>query len=724
VKEKFTEGRLDRRGFLAAAGAAAATGAAASTMGPLSGAAGGKTSAKAIKSGADDGLCREHPAELPKIRRGIQTYTTPATAWNTKELFVDHIKFLKSLELNAWEFAGAYPVVDGVNLGTNPAGWATFGSYAKEYGFRIVGTHDGPNAATAANLGSAITKMNGWNCNHLGAGSGWPGVPGAGTAITTPATISAWQASCATMNSWGRAFQTGSGAGVLTTTPYDVGLFNGNPVSGRPCARYYRHFHSEQGKWITGTGTKYDNNYISAVAYTELDPKYAYAQSDLCWLLDGLWMSGGGPSIGLQGAGDPNPGQGKNRLFAPDIIERWQDRIPMFHVKDLGPNDQGTQVANVGDNNGPGAATYPFGAVPYSFDQDTVPFQQIFERLRHPERHEYLFERDGQSGTVTSNAYYKKLYVQVSDMYDKILLDRTSVRKPFVFPVTDADWAAIAVTAIGQRPPETAGAPGAACAPKIEGGSEVGDTVEVTDVGVWSRFSEKPRNYNYIWLRDGAPLAKYNGAPIGDQNSACTVDDAPTYTLTADDVGHEISAQVTALNPKSNQDSGTSQLTNAIRVMAKPLLGTRTKGSGSSTISAGLPEAYQATSSGAGTVSKLEVYVEEGTTANWLVAGIYSNYHNHPDLLLATGETRISNHRQGGWVTVDIGNVKLAKDTKYWIAVLGLGGDLNVANYDGSNGWSPSETYKRTKGDAAELPTAWKTGTVYKHDGPLTAAAG
>ena len=112
----------------------------------------------------------------------------------------------------------------------------------------------------------------------------------------------------------------------------------------------------------------------------------------------------------------------------------------------------------------------------------------------------------------------------------------------------------------------------------------------------------------------------------------------------------------------------------------------------------------------------------EGSTANWLVAGVYSNYHNHPDLLLATGETRISNKRAGGWVTVDIGDVKLAAGTKYWIAVLGAGGNIVVSNYDGANGFSPSETYKRTKGDQAELPTAWKTGTVYPHDGPLTAA--
>ena len=717
MTDMFNERRVDRRGFLAAAAGAAATGATAAALGPWSGKSSGKT-------GKDDDLCLEHSAELPKIRRGSIMYTLPAVAWNTEAAFLDHIAMMKKLNINAWEFAGGYPVVNGVNLGTNPAGWATFGSYAKTYGFRIVGTHDGPNAQSAANLGSAITKMNGWNCNQLGAGSGWPGVPGAGTAITTPATISSWQSSCATMNTWGRAFQTGSGAGVLTTTPYDVGLFNGNPVSGRPCARYYRHFHSEQGKWITGTGTKYDNNYISAVAYTELDFKYAYAQSDLCWLLEGMWMSGGGPSIGIQGAGDPNPGQGKNRIMTSDVIERWQDRVATFHVKDLGPTDQGTQVANVGDNSGPGSATAPFGAVPYNASQDTTPFQQIFERLRHPERHEYLFERDGQSGTVTSNAYYKKLYIQVSDMYDHITLGRTAVRKPFVLPMSDADWAAVQVTALNQRPPETSGAPGAACAPKLEGGGEVGDTVEVTDLGVWSRFEEKPRNYNFVWLRDGSAMFRYNGAPIGDQNGPCTVSDEPTYTLTADDVGHEVSCQVTALNPKSTQDSATSQTTNAIMVAAKPLLGTRVLGKGSSTLSAGLPEAYLAVASGAGTVDKLEVYVDEGSSANFLVAGIYSNYHGHPDLLLAVGETRINRKRTGGWETVSIGNVKLAKDTKYWIGILGVGGNLNVVNYDGANGWTPSETYKRTKGDAAELPTAWKTGTVYPHDGPLTAAAG
>src|SRR4051795_1058790 len=367
--------RLDRRGFLGAAAGVAAAGASATAWGPLS-----------SKSAAKASACAEVPASIPKARRGMIHYTLPAQAWNTEALFRDDfIPFAKSLNDNAWEFAGSYPTVGPGNItgNTAPAGWIALGSYAKTYGFRIVGTHDGPAPTSAANLGSAITKMNAWNCNQLGAGGGYPSgpinLPGAGTPITQPSAITAWQESAHTMNSWGQAYQTNSGAGVIGSTPYGPGVFAGTALtSGRSCARYYRHFHSEQGKWIQNTGTKYDNNYISAVIYTETDPAVAYAQSDQCWLLEGLWMAGGNaPSVGLQGPGDPNPGQGKNRLVQPDVVEKWQDRIFTFHMKDLGSgsngsvqNDQGTAVANVGDNAGPGATTFPYGAVPWDPSQD------------------------------------------------------------------------------------------------------------------------------------------------------------------------------------------------------------------------------------------------------------------------------------------------------------------------------------------------------------------
>ena len=341
--------------------------------------------------------------------------------------------------------------------------------------------------------------------------------------------------------------------------------------------------------------------------------------------------------------------------------------------------------------------------MPYDSSQDTTPFQQIFERLRHPERHEYLFERDGMS----AHRHQQRLLEEAVHP-GRLTCSTTScsiarpVRKPFTLPVTDADWAAIQVTAIGQRPPETSGAPGPACAPKLEGGSEVGDTVEVTDLGVWARFSEKPRNYNFIWLRDGAPMAQLQRR--ADRRRGRPVHRRRRADLHAHRRRRRARDQLPGHGAEPEGRPGQRVLADHQRDRRRGQAAARhprPRVSGSSTLTAGLPEAYRAESSGSGTVDSLEVYVEEGSSANWLVAGIYSNYHNHPDLLLATGEVRINRKRTGGWETVDIGSVKLAKDTKYWIAVLGVGGELNVRNYDGANGFSPSETYKRTKGDAA-----------------------
>jgi hypothetical protein len=579
--ENASEGRrLDRRGFLGAAAGVAVVGAAASPI------------AWAKKLEGPD--CAEVAARIPKARRGAIHYTLPAQAWNNTAVFQDTIGFFKSLNINAWEFAGQYPLVNSgvtptstisLNDGINrfPAGhamaglsgWEAFGSYANTYGFRLVGTHDGPSPTSAAALGSAITKMNAWSCNQLGAGGGYPSgainLPGAGTAITNPSAISAWQASAATMNSWGQAYQTGHGP-VLGSTAYGAGVFQGTALTaGRPCARYYRHFHSEQGKWIQNTGTKYDGHYISELIYTETDPTVAYAQSDQCWLLDGLWMAGGAaPSVGLQGPGDPHPGQGKNRLVQPDLMERWQDSVFSFHIKDLGSgtaqNDQGTSVCNVGDNAGPGAATYPYGAVPWATDgsQDTVPFQEIYERFRHPELHEYLFERDGMSNTVTSNAYWRKLYVQVGDMYDKLVLNRDpdTIREPFAVPHTDAEWAATAGNVIGNRPPKGDGAPGPECPPTTNGKSEVGQDINVSFRGTWSRFNETDQDkYSYLWLRDGTPIqALYNGAPI--QGGACGIVGERSYTIRKEDGGHLLSCQVTAFN----DGAATSVVTDAVLV--------------------------------------------------------------------------------------------------------------------------------------------------------------
>ena len=196
----------------------------------------------------------------------------------------------------------------------------------------------------------------------------------------------------------------------------------------------------------------------------------------------------------------------------------------MRHVPRQGPRSRTTRARRSptsATTTGPARPRAPYGAVPYDPSQDTVPFQADLRAPASPgaprvpvraRRH----ERHGHEQRVLEEALHP---------------GRRHVRPPRARPHRGAQ----AVHAPGhrcglgsgrrsrrsasarRRPP----APRARRAPpKIEGGSEVGDTVEVTDVGVWARFSEKPRNYNFIWLRDGSPLAKYNGAPIGDENGA------------------------------------------------------------------------------------------------------------------------------------------------------------------------------------------------------------
>ena len=139
---------LDRRGFLGAAAGVVATAGAVSapfTFGAMS---------------ASSATCTETTSSIPKARRGAIHYSFNASAWNTQALFeTDSLPLMKHDQLQRLGVRGQLPDVrPGITGNTAPAGWVPFGSYAKKYGFRIVGTHDGPNPTSAANLGSAHSR--------------------------------------------------------------------------------------------------------------------------------------------------------------------------------------------------------------------------------------------------------------------------------------------------------------------------------------------------------------------------------------------------------------------------------------------------------------------------------------------------------------------------------------------------------------------------------------
>jgi hypothetical protein len=148
-----------------------------------------------------------------------------------------------------------------------------------------------------------------------------------------------------------------------------------------------------------------------------------------------------------------------------------------------------------------------------------------------------------------------------------------------------------------------------------------------------------------------------------------------------------------------------------------PILGTRQLGTMTDTLSSTQPEAYRNVATATGTVDHLTVYVASGTTAPWLVAGIYTDGGNgHPKTLLSQQQILLT---KGAWNTVTFPAVQIAQGTPYWIAVQGDAGILKIRTNSGGHGTQNSEWGKRRNQDW--LPTTWTTDKVFLLDGPLSA---
>jgi hypothetical protein len=150
----------------------------------------------------------------------------------------------------------------------------------------------------------------------------------------------------------------------------------------------------------------------------------------------------------------------------------------------------------------------------------------------------------------------------------------------------------------------------------------------------------------------------------------------------------------------------------------EPILGLAGLAPTTDTLSSTLPEAFRNIARGSGSVDKLTVYVENGTTAGWLVAGIYSDSNGHPGTLL--GQNDGTPLTKGAWNTVSLPAVQLTAGQPYWIAVQGQGGILKIRTFSGGKGTQNSETGRTGR---ANLPPTWRTGTVFKNDGPASAYA-
>ena len=132
---------------------------------------------------------------------------------------------------------------------------------------------------------------------------------------------------------------------------------------------------------------------------------------------------------------------------------------------------------------------------------------------------------------------------------------------------------------------------------------------------------------------------------------------------------------------------------------------------------AGLAEAFKTSSANSGTLRKVTLYVDTGSTATKLMVGVYSDNAGHPGSLVGSGT--LTSPIPGAWNDVIISpSGSIASGASYWIALLSPNGGGQIRFRDRSGGGS--ETSSQTT--LGTLPTTWTTGHAYG-DGPVSGYA-
>jgi hypothetical protein len=134
------------------------------------------------------------------------------------------------------------------------------------------------------------------------------------------------------------------------------------------------------------------------------------------------------------------------------------------------------------------------------------------------------------------------------------------------------------------------------------------------------------------------------------------------------------------------------------------LLGSATVQSSADSDAAGEAEAFKFTATASGTAGTLAFYVDSGSAANALAVGVYSDASGQPGALLTSGS--INSPKLGAWNAVKLNsNPTLTSGSPYWIALLGIGGQLNYRDDAGGNCSQSNATAGLTS-----LPATWASG--------------
>ena len=129
-------------------------------------------------------------------------------------------------------------------------------------------------------------------------------------------------------------------------------------------------------------------------------------------------------------------------------------------------------------------------------------------------------------------------------------------------------------------------------------------------------------------------------------------------------------------------------------------------------------EAFPVWATSSGQINSLSLYLDRSSTAATVWVGLYSSYAGHPLRLLS--QAAIPQPVPGQWNPVSIPAVQVRNGREYWVALLGLNGQIEFRDtycYNAYGGTSRHGQYggseKSRQANLTSLPTTWWTGSQY-----------
>ncbi|HEV7585714.1 MAG TPA: choice-of-anchor D domain-containing protein, partial [Solirubrobacteraceae bacterium] len=223
----------------------------------------------------------------------------------------------------------------------------------------------------------------------------------------------------------------------------------------------------------------------------------------------------------------------------------------------------------------------------------------------------------------------------------------------------------VSFTGTGTLPPP----PSNTSLPTITGTAQQGQVLSAHN-GSWSN---EPTSFAYVWQRCDKTGA--GCAPI-------TAATAATYTLTSGDVGSTIRLAVTASNAGGASPAASSAQTSVV-VLPSETFGKSTVGASPDSFLADRKRVNRYALSGAGTLSKLSIYLAPTATAGQqLLKGIvYADSGGAPASLVAVSEPlTFKSTDAAGWYDLVFSSPPSLVAGNYWIGII-TGATSNVAGF-------------------------------------------